>query len=227
MAYDPQKHHRRSIRLKGYDYTRPGAYFVTICTHDRSNVLGEIVNGKMQLSPIGQVAHDFWGWVSDHFSNVEVTPFIVMPNHVHAIITIYEHSRTGVVSSPPEGDTAPEGGRGVVSTPHGVNAAPEGGRDVVSTPHEGYAAAGGRETLPLPDLRQIIGYYKYQTTKQINAKFGNPGMRFWQRNYYERVVRDQEELRRFSEYILSNPQRWETDLLHPSSPSNQINQKSS
>jgi len=168
------------------------------------------MNGEMHLSPLGQVAYDFWAQVSDHFSDVNVTPFIVMPNHVHAIITIHEQSRTGVVSTPPDGEAAPEGGRGVVSMPH-----------------DGEAAAGGRETLPLPDLGHIIGYYKYQTTKQVNAQLGVLGTRVWQRNYFERVVRDQRELRRFSEYILSNPLQWESDLLHPSAPPNQFNQESS
>jgi putative transposase len=131
--------------------------------------------------------------MSDHFSDVDVIPFIVMPNHVHAIITIHEHSRLGVVSTPPDGEATP----------------------------------GGRETLPLPDLGQIIGYYKYQTTKQVNALLGIPGTRIWQRNYYERIIRDQGEFRRFSEYILSNPQRWRSDQIHPFTPPNQFNQESS
>jgi len=211
MKYDPQKHHRRSIRLKGYDYTQPGAYFVTICSQDRSGVLGEIVNDDIHLSPTGQTAHDFWYRVPEHFPNVTVASFIVMPNHVHAIIIIHEQLWYGA-------------GRGVVSTPIDGNAPPSAGRGVVSTPIDGNAQSEGRETLPLPDLGQIIGFYKYQTTKQINIQLGSPGVRFWQRNYFERVVRNQEELHRFLEYIRSNPQRWLADQLHPSAPPNQINQ---
>jgi len=145
----------------------------------------------MHLSLVGQIVNNYWPLASDHFSNVEISQFIVMPNHVHAIITIHE---------PPPG---------MVSTP-------AIGRGVVSTPKQ------GRETLPLPDLGQIVAYYKYQTTKQVNQQNNNPGVRLWQLNYYERIVRSEDELHRFSNYILSNPQRWSSDILNPSSPSNQL-----
>ena len=90
MKYDPQKHHRRSIRLKGYDYTQPGAYFVTICTHHRMHVFGEVVNGEMVLNDTGKIARDEW------FKTAELRPFVklyedefvIMPNHGHGIIWI-------------------------------------------------------------------------------------------------------------------------------------------
>lgn len=88
MTYDPDKHHRRLIRLKEYDYSRVGAYFVTICTQDRKCFLGNVVNETVELSPIGKIAHEFWFEIPKHFQNVRVDTFVVMPNHIHGIIFI-------------------------------------------------------------------------------------------------------------------------------------------
>jgi putative transposase len=86
MKYNPAKHHRRSIRLKGYDYTAAGAYFITICTHHRECVFGEIVNGVMQLNPFGQLVHAYWQRLPHHFANLQLDAFVVMPNHLHGIL---------------------------------------------------------------------------------------------------------------------------------------------
>ena len=88
--YDPARHHRRSIRLKGYDYTQPGAYFITLCTHDRAHLFGEVVDGEMRLNEWGEIVRDEW------FKTAQVRPyvqlrddeFVVMPNHIHGIIWI-------------------------------------------------------------------------------------------------------------------------------------------
>ena len=93
--YDPNRHHRRSIRLKGYDYTQPGAYFVTICTHERAHLFGRVVDGEMVLNAWGEIVRDEWFRTADIRANVELyaDEFVVMPNHVHGIIWIVE---TGV-----------------------------------------------------------------------------------------------------------------------------------
>ena len=97
MAYDPEKHHRRSIRLKGYDYTQPGAYFITICTQGRECLFGEIIDGEMHLNEAGQIVVQTWQDLPNHISNVQLDAFVVMPNHVHGIIIITD--RAGVVGS--------------------------------------------------------------------------------------------------------------------------------
>ncbi len=79
---------RRSIRLHGYDYRQNGAYFVTICTHNRTLLFGEIVDGEMRLNEAGQVAQRLWDELPQHFSHVDTDAFVVMPNHVHGIIVI-------------------------------------------------------------------------------------------------------------------------------------------
>lgn len=88
MAYDPHKHHRKSIRLREYDYARTGAYFVTICTQDRKCFLGTVGNETVELSPIGKIAHEFWLEIPEHFPNTKLDTFIIMPNHTHGIICI-------------------------------------------------------------------------------------------------------------------------------------------
>ena len=91
MKYDPDKHHRRSIRLKGYDYTQNGAYFVTICTWHRQNLFGDIVSGEMQLSRNGEIIESYWDNLIKHHRHVELDQFVIMPNHVHGIILLAEH----------------------------------------------------------------------------------------------------------------------------------------
>jgi REP element-mobilizing transposase RayT len=88
MKYDPQKHHRRTIRLKGHDYTSPGAYFITICTHQRQCLFGKIVDGKMQLNEFGNWVDACWKRLPTHFSHLQLDRFVVMPNHIHGILVL-------------------------------------------------------------------------------------------------------------------------------------------
>ena len=86
--YDPEKHHRRSIRLKGYDYAQEGVYFVTVCTQDRACLFGAVADGEMQLNNSGQIAKTAWDDLPARFPSVRLDAFIVMPNHVHGIIMV-------------------------------------------------------------------------------------------------------------------------------------------
>lgn len=88
MRFDPQKHHRRSIRLKEYDYTQPGGYFVTIVTFQRDCLFGEIVNEEMQLNEFGKITDECWRAIPEHFGNIDLGAYVVMPNHVHGVIVI-------------------------------------------------------------------------------------------------------------------------------------------
>ena len=97
VKFDPQKHHRRSIRLKGYDYSATGTYFVTIVAWRRECLFGEVMNGEMRLSPYGEIVQKWWEEIPVHFANVETGAFVVMPNHVHGIIFIVERRGTGPV----------------------------------------------------------------------------------------------------------------------------------
>ena len=88
MSYDPDRHHRRSIRLRNYDYSSAGTYFVTILVKDRECLLGEIVDGKMHLSEIGVVVRDIWETLPERYPGVELDESVIMPNHTHGVIVI-------------------------------------------------------------------------------------------------------------------------------------------
>ena len=94
MKFDPHRHHRRSIRLRNHDYTQPGGYFITIVTHQRACLFGQIVNEEMQLNDYGRIADECWRAIPEHFPNVELGTYVVMPNHVHGIIVINENRTT-------------------------------------------------------------------------------------------------------------------------------------
>ena len=94
MKYVPNRHHRRSIRLKEYDYSQPGAYFVTICVDQRQCLFGDVVDGQMVLNQYGMVVADIYQWLCDHYSYLYTDEWIVMPNHFHAIMIIAEKPRT-------------------------------------------------------------------------------------------------------------------------------------
>ena len=88
MTFDPDKHHRRSLRLKDYDYSRAGAYFVTICTHGRECLFGEIMDGEMRLNDAGQAAQADWVRLPERFQSIELDEFVIMPNHLHGVILV-------------------------------------------------------------------------------------------------------------------------------------------
>jgi putative transposase len=184
MKFDPQKHHRRSIRLKGYDYTQAGAYYVTIVTHQRGHFFGEVVNGEMRLNELGQIAQDEW------FKTAALRPyvklfedeFVVMPNHVHGIIRIKNDG----------------GGESPVA--------------IVGTRRRRAPAGLEQFGKPVPQsVPTIVRAYKSAVTYAVNALQDQRGAVLWQRNYYEHVIRDEKDLQVKRDYIMSNPLHWEND----------------
>jgi putative transposase len=95
MAFNPAIHHRHSIRLPGYDYTQPGAYFITICVVDRYCLFGEIINGKTKLNTYGNIVFEKWEWLAVQYPYIKLDGFIVMPNHFHGILWIRNDSGRG------------------------------------------------------------------------------------------------------------------------------------
>lgn len=94
MPYDPNRHHRRSIRLKGYDYSQAGAYFITLCTQDRACLFGKVVNGEMRLNDAGRMVLAEWNRLPERFPHLVLDAFVVMPNHVHGILVITDPAPT-------------------------------------------------------------------------------------------------------------------------------------
>ncbi len=195
MAYNPNRHHRRSIRLKGYDYTQAGAYFVTVCTRDRVCLFGEVMAGEMSLNGYGERVAQWWHDIPRHFPHADIDAFVVMPNHVHGIVIIDDP--VGAGSPRPYIHPDP-------CNPLGVDGRP-----------------WAMETTPLrwghrrPTLGQVVAYFKIQSAKQINASRQTPVAPVWQRNYYEHVIRNEESLNRVRRYILDNPERWAFDRENP------------
>ena len=97
--FDPKKHHRKSIRLQGYDYSQGGAYFVTIITYQRDCLFGEIVNEEMILNDFGKIADEYWSAIPQHFPFVELGAYVIMPNHVHGIIVINDAHKNNLLPS--------------------------------------------------------------------------------------------------------------------------------
>jgi len=162
MLYDPNRHHRRSIRLKGYDYTQPGAYFVTICTHNRESLFGRVVDGEMMLNAFGEIVWEGWSRTAQVRPYVALFEheFVVMPNHIHVIIWIVDDVDDPVGAQRRCAPTKPKPG-GI--TPNNV-------------------APGS--------LGAIIRSFKSDVTRCINVRRGMPDARVWQRNYYEHIIRN-------------------------------------
>ena len=100
MSYDPERHHRRSIRLRNYDYSSAGAYFVTILIKDRECLLGEVVDGEMRLSEMGEVVRAIWESLPERYPGVELDESVIMPNHMHGIIVITPEAERAATKAP-------------------------------------------------------------------------------------------------------------------------------
>ena len=121
MPYNPQIHHRRSIRLKGYDYTREGLYFITICCHKRVCRFGTVVNGEMILNEFGIIAYTEWINLAERFGNFELDVFQVMPNHMHGIISLVAPARATLAVAP-DTNRNNTGGAGLTPAPNVIDA---------------------------------------------------------------------------------------------------------
>ncbi|MCS5422727.1 MULTISPECIES: transposase [Psychrilyobacter] len=163
---------RRSIRLKNYDYSKNGLYFITICTQNRGGIFGEIINGNMILNRLGKIVENEWNDLET--KNINVSKYCLMPNHFHGIIEI--KFDVGVIHELPLREN-----------------------DMKS-----------RRKMLIPKL---IGKFKMLSTKKINILNNNTG-KVWQRNYYEHIIRDEEEYARISDYIRNNPRNWKEDRFN-------------
>ena len=169
---------RRSIRLPNYDYSQPGAYFITVVTRGRECLFGEIKEGAIDLQDAGQIVWDVWHSLPARYPQIALGAAVVMPNHFHGIVMINEIP-VGAIHESPLRESPLRGNTG---------------------------AERRRMTLPL-----VVGYFKMNTAKRINKILGSEGIPVWQRNYYERIIRDDEEYTRIHLYIETNIDNWATD----------------
>lgn len=180
VEFNPQIHRRRSIRLRGYDYSRPGFYFVTVCTDKKLHLFGEIAEWQMVLNSTGKMVAAWWSKLPVKFPGIEPDALAVMPNHVHGIIRIV-------------------------------------GADPCVRPAMRGKERGARMGAPLP---KIVQWFKTMSTNEYLrmahdtrcAKDGTASSpKLWQRNYYEHIVRDDDELIMIRNYMRENPARWDAD----------------
>ena len=173
MTFNRDINHRRSIRLRDYDYSGAGAYFVTICAVNRECLFGEVLDGSMQPNEAGLIVEECWQTIPHHFSHIDLDEMAVMPNHIHGIIVL---------------------------TPGTACRAP-------TVESFGCPVAGSLPT--------IVRSFKSAVTKRINELRENRGAPVWQRNYYEHVIRDENDLHSIRQYIADNPVKWADDENHP------------
>ena len=178
MTYNPEFHHRLSIRLKEYDYSQAGAYFVTVCAWNRECLFGEISQGKVNYSEAGKVVTDVWNKLPERYPSIELDEFVIMPNHIHGIV--------------------------ILNTTVGAGLALPGMR------HKQKGAASSA-----PTLGDIMRTFKSISAVTMNRRLDRTGVPVWQRNYYERIIRDENELYAIREYIRYNPLKWDEDVDNP------------
>jgi putative transposase len=195
------KNRRRSIRLKGWDYSQEGVYFITLCTRNREYLFGEIVDGMMNFNASGEMVTKTWEGLPERFSFLELGTKVVMPNHFHAIAIINRRGESCIrlhgtspenVINLDEGDRRDQGERKV--RPYGKR--PQG--------------------TPVGSIGRIVQVFKSLTTHQYIRgvrDYGWPPFlgKLWQRNYFEHIVRDEEEWQRIHDYIAANPINWAMD----------------
>ena len=209
MKLERERYHRRSIRLKGHDYSHPGAYFITICTINRAFLFGEVVGGNMRLNAMGQIVHQCWLAIPDHFPNTALDEFIIMPNHVHGIIWIVESQNDDSVGAT---DVIVGATQSNVGTRHEMVGATYTSPLRKNTPNANPNPPRGPKRH---SMGAIVGSYKSAVTKRINERRNTPGATVWQRNYYEHVIRNDESLNQIRQYILENTIRRHLDQENP------------
>jgi hypothetical protein len=188
--YNPKIHHRRSIRIKYYDYSREGLYFITICTHNHQRLFGYIDNDEMMLSEYGEIAYHEWLQTGEIRKSVVLQEFVIMPNHMHGIIEINDSPRRGTMP------------RALVHR----DKENQGTKHCAPTERFGKPTSN---TIPT-----IVRGFKSTVTKQINNIRKTSGYPVWQRSYYEHIIRNEKSYNRISEYIRYNPKKWLKDKYY-------------
>ena len=212
MAYNPNIHHRRSIRLKGHDYSQPGLYFITICCHNRQCLFGEIVGAenflpdiyfsdkihshqKTILNDAGKIANEYWLEIPKHFHNAILHEHVVMPNHIQGIIQLSGVDNVVGVENfqPLQQNTPPP--------------------SVVAKNFQPLQKRKNEFQKMIPrSIGSIVKGFKIGVTKWFRTNTNLETV--WQRNYHEHIIRNEQSYQTISNYIFNNPANWKNDKLN-------------
>ncbi|NIK73953.1 REP element-mobilizing transposase RayT [Thermonema lapsum] len=184
--------------MRGYDYSKPGAYFITIVTHNRQCLFGEIKNGAMVLNDAGFIARKYWLEIPSHFPHTQLDEFIIMPNHIHGIIIICDNEHVGAKN------TDIVGAKNIDIVVEAKNFSP-----LQQTPKPLVTSTNQQPQSPSRTIGSIIRGFKIGVTKWFrqNTDIYN----VWQRNYYEHIIRNEKEFNNIRRYIINNPVNWAND----------------
>jgi REP element-mobilizing transposase RayT len=218
MDYNSQKgkvkhfHNRRSIRLKGYDYSQDGLYFITICCENKVHRFGKIKNDEMVLNENGTIANNEWFKLLNRYPNFELDVFQIMPNHMHGIISLKNVGATISVAPNTENQNTENQNTENQNT---ENQNTE--NQNTENPMENIQSQIWAGASPAPTISDIVGAYKslvangclklYKSENKIMGKF-------WQRNYYEHIIRNENSYHTISNYIINNPAKWNDDKFN-------------
>lgn len=228
-SFKADVHHRRSLRLKGYDYSQAGLYFITVCCQDRACLFGDVVLGDMILNDAGNMINKQWLKLSQRFNHIQLHEYVIMPNHFHAIIEIIPVGATLVVAQN-NTDIQYQNNVGIPlvgiqnKNPVGVPLVGIQNNGIQNKKPVGIPLVGIQKGQPqgLP-LRKTIGdimdAFKSITTVEyirgVNTKnWLSFNGRLWQRNYYEHIIRHEQSYQNLSEYICNNPAKWLDDKFY-------------
>jgi len=178
-----------SHRLKGWDYANSGCYFLTLCTQNRLHLFGNIKNGKIVLSKFGQIIYDEWYKSFEMRDELFAGEFVVMPNHIHGIVILDAHDP-------------------VVETHGRASLQQEPPLLLKRTPKSISSFVAGFKSATICEIDNYIDL------NQLDIEKFNQKNRLWQRNYWDRVIRNEKEYERIAEYIYTNPVNWVNDKLN-------------
>jgi putative transposase len=207
ISFNPDIHHRRSLRLRDYDYRGAGAYFVTICSFHRECLFGQVVDGATVLNRFGEIVREHWLNTAALRPYVELDTFVVMPNHFHAILRFSVSNDIGSNVGAKHAIPASRGFTAVAGNEKGNPDKGEAG--------ESFASPLRPQGTQRGSLGAIVQNFKSVSTRKINVLRDNHGCSVWQRDYYDRVIRSEKELANIRQYIADNPQKWEMDENNP------------
>jgi REP element-mobilizing transposase RayT len=183
MALYKNKYRIESARLKNWNYSYPGYYFITICTKNRDHFFGKIIDNQMHLSEIGRIVEQYWQDIPNHFPFANLDKQVIMPNHIHGIIVINKKQPSFPVETL----------QCNVSTQH----------KQISKIMSGISPKPG-------SLATIIRSFKSISTRTINEKYLS--LHFaWQPRFHDHVIRNNNELTKIRLYIVNNPKNWQND----------------